>query len=161
MYENSASEFTNNKRHPCCEGLPLGLWGDCALRNRQGMNRTQLINSMCSLRASRPSFVQEARAADSSQQWDRKPSKKEIKRTKGEAVNCLWMVQQGEKMMSQLDSQIPYKKLRLMNFLAGPEKEGHQFTTHLRIYIYMHLYEFHAPFGFCKIAKRKEKRKRR
>jgi len=46
-----------------------------------------------------------------------------------------------------------------MNFLAGPEKEGHQFTTHLRIYIYMHLYEFHAPFGFCKIAKRKEKKR--
>ena len=65
------------------------------------------------------------------------------------------MVQQGEKMMSQLDSQVPYKKVD-DEFLASPEKVGHQFTTHICIYMNF----MNPPFGFCKIAKTKKKREK-
>ena len=55
--------------------------------------------------------------------------------------------------MSQLDSQVPYKKVD--EFFSWPRERGA--SVH---YPYLHLYEFHEPFGFCKIAKNKKKREK-
>ena len=44
----------------------------------------------------------------------------------------------------QLDSQVPYKKVD-DEFLASPEKVGHQFTTHICIYM-----NFMNPLAFAR-----------
>jgi hypothetical protein len=62
--------------------------------------------------------------AASSQQWDRKPSKREVKRTKGEAVNCLWMVQGGGEDESIGFSSTCYKKVDGLFSYISPRGGG-------------------------------------